>query len=142
MTISSNFDGGNIHCISINDSGEIKVKIEKDNKSDFHQWFYFKLSQAKDVSCEIEIVNASETSYSNAWHNYNAVASYDRKIWFRVKSTYNDTLKLIPLDIAKANKLLAEAGWVDTDEDNIRDIIDLKTKQEKLGSQENVSDMH
>ena len=38
-----------------------------------------------------------------------------------LKSTYNDTLKLIPLDIAKANKLLAEAGWVDTDEDNIRD---------------------
>ena len=38
-----------------------------------------------------------------------------------LKSTYNDTLKLIPLDIAKANKLLAEAGWVDTDSDNIRD---------------------
>lgn len=95
MTISSNFDGGNIHCISINDSGEIKVKIEKDNKSDFHQWFYFKLSQAKDVSCEIEIVNASETSYSNAWHNYNAVASYDRKTWFRVKSTYNDKTLII-----------------------------------------------
>jgi len=38
-----------------------------------------------------------------------------------LKSTYNDTLKLIPLDITKANKLLAEAGWVDTDSDNIRD---------------------
>ena len=38
-----------------------------------------------------------------------------------LKSTYNDTLKLIPLDIKKASKLLTEAGWVDTDEDNIRD---------------------
>ena len=38
-----------------------------------------------------------------------------------LKSTYNDTLKLIPLDIQKANDLLTEAGWIDTDGDNIRD---------------------
>ena len=38
-----------------------------------------------------------------------------------LKSTYNDTLKLIPLDIEKAKQLLTQAGWVDTDEDNIRD---------------------
>ena len=44
-----------------------------------------------------------------------------------LKSWYNDTLKLIPLNIKKAQELLTQAGWIDTDGDNIRDkIIDGK----------------
>ena len=40
-----------------------------------------------------------------------------------LKKTYNDTLKLIPLDIEKAKQLLEKNGWIDTDGDNIRDKI-------------------
>ena len=40
-----------------------------------------------------------------------------------LKKTYNDTLKLIPLDIEKAKQLFEKNGWIDTDGDNIRDKI-------------------
>jgi peptide/nickel transport system substrate-binding protein len=38
-----------------------------------------------------------------------------------LKKNYNDTLPLIDLDVEKAKQLLDAAGWVDTDNDNIRD---------------------
>lgn len=89
MTISDNFDGGNIECININNSGQIDLKIKKDNNSDFLQWFYFKLTGAKNKACNLKILNASETSYVEGWNDYKTVASYDRKTWFRVDTSFD-----------------------------------------------------
>jgi len=88
MKISSKFDSGNIEVISIENPEDIQLKIRKDTNSDFLQWFYFRLIGAEGYPCKIKIVNASETSYPY-WDDYQAVASYDRRNWFRVPTNFD-----------------------------------------------------
>ena len=88
MKISSNFDSGNIEVISLSNPEDIQLKIRKDTNSDFLQWFHFRLVGAAGYPCKLKIVNAGETSYPK-WDNYNAVASYDRKNWFRVPTVFD-----------------------------------------------------
>ena len=90
MRISSNFDSGNIEVVCIKENGQIDLNIRKDTKSDFLQWFHFRLTGARDVKCNISILNAGVSSYPDGWNNYNICASYDREEWFRIPTTYKD----------------------------------------------------
>ncbi|MEM1192376.1 MAG: M14-type cytosolic carboxypeptidase [Pseudomonadota bacterium] len=90
LSISSAFDGGNIAVIEAQAPQNIRLAIEKDAHSAFYQWFYFRLSGARDEACQINIENAGGASYTPGWNGYRAVASYDRETWFRVETTYKD----------------------------------------------------
>lgn len=90
MIISSQFDGGNIECTEQSDTRNIQLYIKADNQSEFYQWFYFKASNIKDISCRYVINNASDAAYTGGWDNYRAVASYDREYWFRVDTCYEN----------------------------------------------------
>ena len=94
MKISSNFESGNIEVISIDNPEDIKLKIRKDTNSDFLQWFYFRLVGAEGYPCKMNIINAAETSYPK-WNNYQVVASYNRKDWFRVPTEFDGTNLII-----------------------------------------------
>jgi murein tripeptide amidase MpaA len=89
MRISSCFDGGRIEVIKTDDFDDIQVKIKKDSHSDFLQWFSFRLQGIKDQSCTLKILNASETSYTDGWEDYDICASTDRDEWFRIPSHYD-----------------------------------------------------
>ncbi|MFW8589985.1 M14 family metallopeptidase [Glaciecola sp. 2405UD65-10] len=95
MNITSQFDSGNIHVISAEDPNNIKLSINKDNQSEFYQWFHFKLHSTPFVNHLIHIENLAESAYPDGWEGYQAVASYDRDTWFRVDTEFNgDTLSI------------------------------------------------
>ncbi len=69
---------------------DIALRIRRDSHQDFTQWFYFRLSGVRGQQTVVRLVNAGECTYTNGWPGYDMVASYDRKSWFRVPSTYRD----------------------------------------------------
>ena len=80
MQIHSNFDGGNIS-VSIN-SDLVLLNIEKDNQSDFFQWFYFRASNLTKQNYAFCIQNAGKSSYPKGWEDYSVRVSEDGENWF------------------------------------------------------------
>ena len=87
--IHSDFDGGNIRCLDVSKTSDIRLEIVPDGKAKFFQWFYFRLIGAKSEACRLNITNAHAASYQGGWKDYRAVASYDRETWFRVATAFD-----------------------------------------------------
>ena len=90
MLVSSNFDSGNIEVVNSSNPSDVRLRIRKDNQSDFFQWFHFRVSGVEDVACRFAIENASDAAYADGWDGYNVCASYDRENWFRVPTSYTN----------------------------------------------------
>lgn len=90
ISINSQFDGGNIHCINSQNARDIQLEIAKDKQSDFYQWFYFRVTGGLGKNCQFKVLNAGSAAYLDGWKGYQAVASYDRIFWFRVPTQYVD----------------------------------------------------
>jgi murein tripeptide amidase MpaA len=90
LSISADFDSGNISVIDASDPQRIQLAIRPDTKSPHFQWFHFKVDGMQIGQPHgFSLTNASESSYNRAWSGYNAAASYDQKTWFRVPSTFD-----------------------------------------------------
>ena len=89
MQITANFDSGNIKVIAAASADNIQLEINKDNQSEFYQWFHFKLHNNDRVEHVIHLTNAGKSAYVEGWDDYNAVASYDREHWFRVPTEFD-----------------------------------------------------
>ncbi|MDO6446995.1 M14-type cytosolic carboxypeptidase [Colwellia sp. 1_MG-2023] len=89
MQISAQFDSGNINVIAADTPNNIILEINKDNQSDFFQWFHFKLNNNVRAEHIMTIRNAGKSAFVDGWENYQALASYDREHWFRVPTEFD-----------------------------------------------------
>lgn len=89
MFISSHFDSGNIEVVDASDASNIRLRIRKDEQSDFFQWFHFKLFSQADSAHRFVIEEADKAAYPGGWEGYRAMASYDRENWFRVDTHFD-----------------------------------------------------
>jgi len=98
LSISSAFDGGNIHLVGI-DGDRVDLEIAKDHQSDFYQWFYFRVTGAAGRDLALRLLNCAGSAYPHGWENYRACMSYDREEWTRIDTSYDGgvlTARLTP----------------------------------------------
>lgn len=96
IAISAGFDSGNIEVVGVK-GGDIDLAIGKDAKSDFYQWFHFRLTGARGHACRLRIVNCAGSAYPGGWPNYRAVVSADRVHWTRTETSYADGILTIAI---------------------------------------------
>ncbi|WP_334186772.1 M14 family metallopeptidase [Noviherbaspirillum sp.] len=89
IQISDQLDAGAIVVTQANSPHDIQLQLRKDSHADFAQWFYFRLQGARNAACTMRIRNAGQATYPGGWKDYQAVASYDRKDWFRVPTSFD-----------------------------------------------------
>ena len=90
MHITAPVDGGNIHVRAI-EGTTAWLNIRPDAGSGFLQWFYFRLTGARQQRCHLIIENAGVSSYPSGWKDYRAVGSTDGESWRRLDTEYDGT---------------------------------------------------
>ena len=77
IQIDAAFDSGNIEVLSIA-GPTARLRIPKDNQSDFYQWFHFRISGAGGRELELKIGDLNSSAYPDGWIDYRACVSEDR----------------------------------------------------------------
>jgi murein tripeptide amidase MpaA len=101
IEISSAFDSGSIEVLAL-DEAQADLAIRHDlaadgTRSEFLQWFHFRVSGAERGGARLRIVNAGQTTYAGGWREYRAVTSWDRRVWERVPTAFDGAVMTIEL---------------------------------------------
>ena len=89
IRISSHFDAGAIEVVDASRHDDVQLAIRADSHAEFRQWFHFRVQGAAGLPLRLRFVNAGACTYADGWRGYDACASYDRRRWFRVPTTYD-----------------------------------------------------
>ena len=89
ITIDAAFDSGNIEVVSI-DGASARLRIPRDRKSEFAQWFHFRVCGAEGRQLELVFEGLKDTAYPDGWPGYRACVSEDRDYWGRADTSYDE----------------------------------------------------
>jgi len=97
IAISDEFDSGNVRVVDATNPQDIRLEIREEpmtegtDKRRHFQWFYFRASNVKGVSCRYRLTNAAKASFPEAWEGYKVAYSYapsaENPQWLRVQET-------------------------------------------------------
>ncbi|MBA4743166.1 MAG: carboxypeptidase family protein [Azoarcus sp.] len=90
MRIGCGFDSGSVEIVDLANPSDIRLRLRDDSAADIRQWFHFRLMGASGLAVRMVFENAASATYPDGWPGYRAVASYDRRQWFRVPTRYED----------------------------------------------------
>jgi murein tripeptide amidase MpaA len=88
ISIDAAFDSGNIEVVSI-DGASAHLRIRRDNRSEFYQWFHFRVAGAAGRELELKIGDLGASAYPGGWPGYRACVSEDRGYWGRADTTFD-----------------------------------------------------
>ncbi|QIQ87829.1 M14-type cytosolic carboxypeptidase [Erythrobacter sp.] len=88
IAIDAAFDSGNIEVLSI-DGCTARLAIRKDHRSEFAQWFHFRVTGAAGEEVELKLTGLNDSAYPGGWPDYDACVSEDREYWARAASSFD-----------------------------------------------------
>ncbi|MEE4209498.1 MAG: M14-type cytosolic carboxypeptidase [Parvularcula sp.] len=89
LTVTSDFECGNIRVVDASKPDKIRLAIEPDGQADFYQWFYFRVA-GEPGPRRMVIENASGSSYVSGWEDYQARASENLTDWRQVPTRFEN----------------------------------------------------
>jgi len=89
ISISSDFDGGNIEVQGQNGSS-FDLNIRRDKDSGFYQWFSFRVDNAAGADLTMRILNCAGSAYPLGWPGYSARVSDDGEDWRCAETHYEN----------------------------------------------------
>ncbi len=106
ISISSDFDGGNIEVLKDDGRGAFDLAIRRDKDSEFYQWFYFRIDGAAGMPLTLRIVNCAGSAYPLGWPDYQARVSGDDDDWVCTPTRYADGVLTI------THTPTADSSWI------------------------------
>ena len=88
IQIDAGFDSGNIEVLAL-EGATARLAIPRDHKSEFAQWFHFRVSGAAGRELVLRIEGLETSAYPGGWPGYDACVSENREYWGRTPSSYD-----------------------------------------------------